>query len=403
MKIRLFYEAGASDGSGGTLPPSLADISGGDGSPKPADLTEEAKKQAADAAAAAAEQAAYDALVKEATNEDGTLKDGYIKDEATGKISKDPNYKPADGDGKDGDGNDGNGDGNDDDGSENPDEFWADVNKYHGVDLKIELPDNVDPLSPEGVYHREKQLMQKAVDSFEDSIKKADPRGYAYLLHRQAGRSDEEFFSKKSFSLPEYETFKTDADVQARVYKASLIEKGLDADTAQVVLDKAIKDGKLFDLSDAAYKAAEKAHQDELNAIEKKQQENQERYNRTINTFNQALTTTVTEGKDLQLVIPDAEKPNFLNFLREQVEYDPNTGKLMFVQAIDDKKMARQVEALYVLFKEGNLKNIIKREVQQERRKGLRRAVDKSQGTGSAGSGDDNSGNKVGFVPLGSL
>jgi hypothetical protein len=398
MKIRLFYEAGAGDGSGGTLPPSLADISGGDGNPKPADLTEEAKKQAADAAVAAAEQAAYDALVKEATNEDGTLKEGYIKDEATGKVSKDLNYKPADGDG-----NDDDGDGNDGDGSENPDDFWADVNKYHGVELKVELPENVDPLSPEGVYHREKQLMQKAVDSFEDNIKKADPRGYAYLLHRQAGGSDEEFFSKKSFSLPEYETFKTDADTQSRVYKASLIEKGLDAETAQVVLDKAIKDGKLFELSDAAYKAAEKAHQDELNAIEKKQQEGQERYNRTINTFNQALTTTITEGKDLQLVIPDAEKPDFLNFLREQVEYDPNTGKLMFVQAIDDKKMARQVEALYVLFKEGNLKNIIKREVQQERRKGLRRAVDKSKEQRSGGADDNNGGNKGGFVPLGSL
>ncbi len=402
--LRLFYEAAAGDGgAGGGLPPSLADIEGGDGTQKPVNLDAAAQAAADQAAqAAAAAEAEYQALVKEAKNEDGSLKPGYK--EENGKVVKDPDYNPnaaaagAEGDGDDGDGN-GAGEGDDD-----PLAFWTDVNKLHGREFQIEYPEGVDPISPEGAYHREKVIMQQAVNDFESYLQKADPRAYAYMLHRQAGGSDDDFFSEKTVSLPEYNTFKESTDVQVSVYKSSLIQKGLDAESAQLLVDKAIKDGKLFDQADVAYKAIEKSHAQQLADIEAANQRAQETYTSSVNKLNQSLTVAVSEGKGLNIAIPDTEKPGFLEFVREKVEYDSRTGKFLLVQPIADEELNRQLESLYLLYKKGDLKSLIQREAQTQNVRRLKKVVDKSkQGQNSGGQAAPAGRQPGSFVALGDL
>lgn len=394
MKIRKYLSP--DDSGGGTLPPSLADIDkgtgiqSGDGSQKPSDLQQAQQQQQkkdppADPPAPPAEPV-------EGLNEDGSLQEGYIKGE-DGKVVKDPDYKPAK-EGDDGDTDDAGGDDSTDD-----TDFWEDVDKLHGEELKVEYPEGIDPMSPEGAYHREKAVAGRAMEKFEAHLKATDPRGYAYLLHRQAGGSDEDFFSQKTFSLPEYDAFKDSADVQVRVLKSSLISKGLDDESAQMLVDKAIKENKLFDKADAAYQSAKDQYEKELAAVEKQNQQAESQYRTSVNALNQKLITTVNEGKGLNIMIPDTDKAGFTNFIRDHIEYDKGTGKFLFVQPAGED-FERQLEALYLLYKKGDLKSLIQRQAQTQNRKRLGKVIEKSR---QQKPGGDDTSQKPAFVPLGSL
>ena len=285
--ITRYFDAATTGDSGGVAPyqPTLADLSNPDYVPpdgsKQASL-DEATRVAEESRLAAEQTAAtaYEALVAEAKNDDGTLKSGYV--EANGKITKDATYQAAAG-------------GTDDD--DTPEKFFEDVNKLHGVDLRVEYPEGLDPYSPAGVHHRDKSMMEIGIQDFENHLRKTDPRGYAYMLHRQAGGDDDTFFTNKTFSLPEYDTLKDNIDSQVRLYKSSLVLKGLDEDTAQMVVDKAIKDGVLYNKADEAYKAIELADADSLKAIEQAQAAADQEYLVSINQFNQRLTTSIVDGK----------------------------------------------------------------------------------------------------------
>ena len=323
--------------------------------PPPAPLDDEAAKQAEAAAAKAAQEAAekeqYDAFVKEATNEDGTLKPGYIQDQ-DGKIVEDPDYKP--------DENDDDDPNNGDDGSADDIKFWEAVNKLHGVDIPVEYPDGVDSLSPEGVPHRDKHLMALGVKSYVENLKTEDPRLFAYMLHRQSGGTDEEFFSTKSFTLPSYTEFSDNKDMQMSVYKHHLISKGLDEETAAIVVDKALKEEKLFDKADAAYKEIQKQDADVLKEFENRNKEQQQRYKTAVDKTSQTLHTLVKEGKNLNIIIPDAEKDAFQKFIFDSMQYDPETNSIILVQPFGENA-EKLVESMYLLYKKGDLKAIIER------------------------------------------
>ena len=292
------------------------------------------------------------------------------------KEPADPNAPQDDEDNESDDGDDG------DDGQT----FWEDVDKLRGEVIEVTYPDGVDPMSPEGVYHREKVLEARAEDRFEEYLKKTDPRGYAYLLHRQAGGSDDDFFAKKTVSLPQYDLFKEDQDVQSRFYKASLISSGLDEETAQAVLEKVIKDNKLFEKSDAAYKKAEKDFQNELQQIELTAQREREAYTKSVNTLSQQLQTTINDK--LNIIIPDADKPGFVQFVKSIIEYDKSTGRFMLTQPIENDQLREQLEAMFLVYKKGDLKALIQREARTMNRRRLGSYVDKSKQDRSTGGNE---------------
>jgi hypothetical protein len=383
--ITRYLDAGSGDGGGIANQPTLAELSDPNYVPKNAPTPEEiaAAKEAEDAKVAADQAAAeYEALVAEAKKEDGTLKDGYI--EVDGKITKDPNYKPADD--------------TPDEGDTDPLKFWADVDKLHGAPIEVEFPEGVDPLSPEGVYIRDKAVAEKAIEGFDTHLKTTLPRAYAYMLHIQAGGDDASFFSEKSINLPEYNVFKEDVTLQTNIYKSSLLGKGLDDETAQLAVDKAIKDGVLFNKADAAYKETETQHKATLDELEARNYAAEKEYTTSVNNLNQQLTTAITEGKGMKFIIPDTEKVDFTNFVRKHVEYDGKEKKFLLVQKIDGE-LDKQLEAMYLLYKKGDLKGLITRAAQTQtvQRLGARVAASRQQQSSVA---DDKPG---GFVPLGSL
>lgn len=396
MKIynTLFREAGA-DGAGGDppLPPSLADID----SPSPETLAAAQEKQRLADEAAAAATAAQEALEKEALNDDGSLKEGYSKD-ADGKITKN---EPAAAD----TGND-DGAATDDDVPEGS--FWDDVDKLRGEPVPVNWDEYkdaegnpVDPESAEGALIREKIVEQRAIDAYDAYLKATDPRGYAYMLHRQAGGSDEDFLAVKATNLPEYEVFKESIDSQSALYKNALVEKGLDPDLAQAQVDKAIKDGKLFERADAEYKAQQALNERQLADIEARNNAEMKAYTDSVNKVNTMLTSAINENKGLKFIIPDTDKAAFSDFVKKGLRYDPETKGFMLVQDIKDDN-ARLLESMFLLYKQGNLKDLVVREAKKENVRKLQRTVAKSKNDQIEGK-QDNLDGKDKFVPLGSV
>lgn len=396
----------APDSAAGGASPSLSDldktdqsggtgIEGGDGNPKPADL-----------ATAAVQQVQQQNEPVEGLKPDGTLQEGYEKNDK-GEIVRKGTDDPKDteegegGKDKESDGQE-EGDDTTEEGSEDtPEAFFHDVDALRGEEIQVDYPDGMDPLSPEGVYHREKFLEQRAIEKFDEHLRKTDPRAYAYWLHRQSGGSDDDFFADKSFSLPDYEEFKANADLQLRVYKSDLLSRGLDAESVQILADKAVKDGKVFELADAAYRGAESRNQKELEELDRKNQQAQAAYQNSVQALDQTLVQTVNEGKGLNLVIPDADKKDFLQFVRGTLEYDQNTGKFLIVQPVDGD-ISRQIEALYLLHKKGDLKALIQREAKSQNAKRLIRIIQKSKTTEAPKTGQQPPARQA-SVPLGEL
>ena len=128
--------------------------------------------------------------------------------------------------------------------TEDVESFWKEVEQITGESIQIDYG-GTDPLSPAGVALREMKIRGDAALKFEQYLKQTDPRGYAYLLHREAGGSDEEFFAKKSFVLSDREEFENSIEQQSSLLKHSLTEKGVPEEVAQATIDKYIKDNVL--------------------------------------------------------------------------------------------------------------------------------------------------------------
>jgi hypothetical protein len=392
--IRLFRNANAGD-SGGTTLADLDKVQPGTGDKTLADLDaaqqqqqSAQKPQQTDEEKAAARLAELKAKPAEQLTAEEKAELGKLE-------------PPAD------DKDDADDEGNKDDAPEGS--FWDDVDKLRGAPLKIDWSQYkddegqpIDPESPQGALIREQYLVKQTLDAWEKELKDTDPRGYAYLLHRQSGGSDEEFFAKKTPNLPAYESFKDSIDLQRALYRQYLVDKGVDEEIVTAQVEKAIKDGKLFDKADAIYKEVQKTHEDELKAIEEANKRAEQEYTTSVHKLTTNLTTRIKENKGLNLVIPETDKSPFTDFLKSLVRYNGEEKKFSVVLELGDDT-DRIVEAAYLLYKKGDLSSLIKKEAKKETVHRLKRAVEKSKSTTKTGSaGDDNPGGAK-VVTLGNI
>lgn len=347
--------------------PSLADITSGgggiesgDGEKKPADLAAAAQQQATPPAEtpATTEKPLIDAAATEITEQEETATEQA--EETTEEGS-----------------------------------FWDDVDKLRGTPLKVDWSQHtdadgkpIDPVTPQGALIREKVLVEEALQGWEDHLKKADPRGYAYLLHRQAGGTDEEFYSKSTPNLPEYEVFKDSIDLQISLYKKDLLGKGVDEDVVAATIDKVVKDGKIFDKADKIYKDTQRVQEKELKDIQDAQTAAQQEYTNNVNKLNTQLTTKITEGKGLRIIVPEADKMSFQQYVAERVQYHPTEKKFAVMLELGGEDTDRILEAAYLLYKQGDLNKMIKNEANSQNVKKLKRVVEKSKSTNTAATTD---------------
>lgn len=236
-------------------------------------------------------------------------------------------------------------------------EFFNEVNRMRGIDIKVEYGD-VMPNSAEGIALRDRAVAEDALARYEQELAQRDPRAAAYMLHRLNGGTDEEFFSRKTLSLPDYDLFRDNVDLQKQVYRNDLINKGLDATKADALVELAIKDNTLLTEADAAYRRQNEEDARELDRLAKAAADEAKAWQQQVNSMDTLLNTTI-KSKDLKVIIPDAEQKEFNNYVRDLIQHD---GRDFYVaQKLDPAQMATIIEALYVQFKKGDLSAIIAR------------------------------------------
>lgn len=283
--------------------------------------------------------------------------------------------------------------------SADPSEFWTAVDQLHGFeDFKVEYPDGINPLSPEGAHIREKALMEHAINNFDAHLKQKDPRGYEYLLHRQNGGDDESFFARQSVVLPDAEAFKNSVDLQKDILTRDLINKGNSPEDAKFIVEKAIADQKLFERATNAYKTIEKAEADALARAEKAAADRVANEQKALQTMDSVITDVIMNSKTDKIVIPDAKRAEFAQFVKDHMYYDGE--KFFIMKPIDQESAAQQIQGEYFSFVKGNLKDLVERSAKTQNTKKLMLGVQQSKKSAKSSTDTNNNG---GFIPLGSL
>jgi hypothetical protein len=356
-----------------------APITPGDGTPKPADLSQAAAaQQAAPAAAPAATSAAPEtpaaappAKTEEETQADAAAQrlaelkakpEAELTAEEKAELAAATPAEVVD---------------------EDPTSFWKDVDKLRGEEIVIKWEDHknvdgtpVDPVSPEGALIREKALEARAIEKFEMHLMQTDPRSYAYILHRQRGGSDEDFFAKKTISLPEYETFKGSVDLQQKVYRESLIRKGVSEKQAKSLVDLAVKDNEILELADAAYKEYETSHAKELKDVADQIERETKQFEESVAAMSTMLTKEISSNESMKFIVPDSKKAEFNQFVRNHIR--EQEGKFYVAQEISKDTIGKVLEGLYLRFVNGDLNQLVQRRAQTTVTNRLRSAAAKT-------------------------
>jgi hypothetical protein len=325
----------------------------------------------------------------EGVNADGSIMEGYEKD-ADGKVIK---SAPADDNDGDTDEDDNPGD------TVDHEAFYKEVENITGRVVEITYPEGVTPTSPEGIAHRDNVLVERGAMDFEAALKASNPRGYAYLLHKESGGTDEEFFGQSaSFTLPDKADLEADADKQAEILRHDLQVRGLDKDSVEVLVNLAIKNGSLKDqavkIHDNTLTA--QAKQDEI--IQQKYAEREKLITQTISEMVGTIETVVQ--KEMRFIVPEAARPEFNEFVKSHISFDEQTGKFVMTKELDKDNLVNTLEALFFQYKKGDLKALVERESKTKAAQSLRLSIQKNSGP----KGTGNSKNKDNdFVPLSSL
>jgi len=409
MYTRFLREANPGDGGGG-LQNLVNEL--GDNIP---DITDPPEGGKTDDQIKEADAAAQTALKAEALNADGTVKPGYIKAD-DGTISKDANYQPAADEPEEGVDENGNllpGYKKDAEGKVivdpdykptelTPEEeaaaFFERVNAITGdTDFVVEYPEGVSPLSPEGIAHYTAAVREDAAIAFEEYLAQKDPRAWAYMLHRAAGKPDDEFLGNaQGFVLPSQEDFDKSADLQASILRYDLKAKGNDDESVEFLVKKAIADNKLKEKADIAYKYINEEQQKELAANLKATAEKDIATDKAIGTFVGKVDKAI--AGELKFIVPEQDKGAFRQFVIDNLRYDEGTGTFSVVQKIADDQLNTVLESLFFQHKKGNLKSLIEKQAKTIASQTLKLKL--TTETGGPGSGKGANKSETGYIPL---
>lgn len=266
-----------------------------------------------------------------------------------------------------GDTDEGNESGDDQQGDiTSPEEFYAEIAKLRGDDLKFEFPQDIDALTPAGVHHAIRKAEEKAIERWEETLQREDARAYSYMLHRASGGDDESFFAKKTEVLPEIDVLKNSVDLQQAFYKRVLTAKDILPEQADLIIKDAIDKNKLFGLVETAHKSIADAQKNQLDELMKLSEENQKRENQLVNKMGAVLQEHILQNKGMNITIPDARRSEFLQYVNNLMFLDRDTGRWFVNQEITQENMAQVLSALYYMHVKGNMDDIITNKADQK-------------------------------------
>lgn len=283
--------------------------------------------------------------------------------------------------------------------SDDPLVFYSEVEKLRGDGFKFTFPEGVAPDSPQGVHHAIKVSNEHAVEKWEETLMREDPRGYAYLLHRNKGGTDEEFFSTKTEVLPEWDVLKNSVDLQQAFYRRVLSRREIEPDQIDSIIKDAIEKNKLTGLVEKEYNRTKKQDEDQLKEMLRISKENQDREDALINRMSVTLQEKILQNKGLGITIPDARRAEFLQYFSSLIHLDAS-GRFFLNQELTTDNLNSIIEALYYHKVGGNLSEIIKNKANEQNTKRLKLNMQKDKTKVTSKTNPDNkTNNKPGVLP----
>jgi len=258
-----------------------------------------------------------------------------------------------------------------------------------------------DPLSPEGLAYRDAERDKLTMQKLDDYMRSKNPRGYAYYLHSDARLPDEEFFKNTGPTLPEYELFKGNVDLHKQVLTDGYRSKGVPEAAITVILDQAAKDGTLFTMADAEYKAQQKSIADRLADLDNKVKADEATFTKNLTTVENSIDDIILKDKTPGLVIPADRKVEFTNYVKDLMGYNDETKEFMISHKLTDlSKLPNIIEALYFQYVGGNLTSLVRRQAATQLSRKLGQKVEAAK---TAGQGSKESGSSEEFIPLSAI
>lgn len=242
-------------------------------------------------------------------------------------------------------------------------DFFKQVDALHGSDIFGQVQyGETDPMSAEGIKMRDDYIAARAELQFEESIKQADPRAYAYLLHRQNGGSDDDFFQVKSFVLPAMDKLEESVDLQRTVYSEALKAKGSTEKQIATLLKASIDSKELLDDAKAAWKEISDRDKDIAAKASVAHTATVKQHQADINMLSTAVNQVLTTSKDFGYQVADTDKAAFEQAFKDNVYYE--NGQFWLMKAITTASLPKIMETELFGHLGGKIDKMIEKQAQ---------------------------------------
>ncbi len=244
-------------------------------------------------------------------------------------------------------------------------EFWGTVTTELGFESAEmeEILGNLTPeerVQPAAIVAYTKAIAERVQASYDAELRKADPRAYAYRLHRMKGGTDDEFLNPGTRSIPDEETLKGSLDLQRQFYKSSLIRKGIGDKQAELLVNEAVKSGELEGLSLAERETQTASEQQRLQKLQRDIDDNNQRVAQAYNNVVTDMTNSVVKGEGLSIHIPEASRTPFLDFVKEKIVMDEEQGLCVTVPIKQGTaEFNNLIQGLYLMFNKGDVTKLV--------------------------------------------
>lgn len=282
-------------------------------------------------------------------------------------------------------------------------ELWDNVNKLLGeenvIEEVIKQNPNLDINSSEGVVKVIESITERKLKAVESNLAKLAPKAWQALQLELKGEDasfiyDTKFNNELLFSKLEKDV--TSEDVLERIVSESFKEKGLSDKVIQTLIQASKDKGELFELAIDEQKSLLDLESNEknnkLNLIKQKEQEILNKQLAIEEKFDKIFSNNEISN----FVLPNKLKEDFKNFVYDVVEFN-DKGEPFIIQPLDINKLDNHLQYLLFQFKEGNLNDLVQKEVAKKRVLTLKRSADKDRNLGSNNEVEQNKDKKVNF------
>lgn len=263
---------------------------------------------------------------------------------------------------------------------EDPDSDLAileDIDKIHGRKIEVEYGDT-DPLSAEGLYKRDKAIEKRALEDYEEVLKKKAPQAYKAFLLEQQGLNPMDAFQEDYFDYTKINLKDAKDELLEDVYAEYLKKiKKNDEEEVEEMIEAAKKKGTLGAKAEKGLESLVKWQKENDKEVENKAKDAKEKQDKAISTVKTKVTDIITKGQLNTFIVPEKEREPFAKAFLEKLRY--HNGKMVLYEEISDEELEARLQAEYFKRRKGDLKDLVVKEAKSESIRRLKRTVKENE------------------------